>query len=310
MTATHTPARSTKSVKSSKSPNWGVRVGIGVLAIGVLAFAGTSVAGRLLDPPAQATPVVTPKPASGNQSGSGQTSSNGSGPLVSAGDIGQLHQIGAPVITDGQGASRWASMSDFLTFVLNDADGYWSNVFVAAGLPEPQTTYQFPAPGEAPASPCGTTSDSTAWYCSTDNTITVSQAFAVSIWDGSLVGPDHQKLDGPGGDFATAYIIAHEFAHSMQYKLGLTPANGYSAPATEQHADCWAGVWARHASDEGMLDPGDVAEGINGTWLVGDSSFQAGDHHGTSESREGAFITGFNAGTPRSCDAVLYNPGQ
>jgi len=214
-----------------------------------------------------------------------------------------LHRPGEYVAPE-QGTGSWSSMYQFLEYVVRDADSYWTGVSRAAGLADPQVTFTFPAPGESYASGCGATNDTTMMYCPSDDTIYFSQKMAYDLWTGTFVGPDGQHFNGAGGDFAVAYLVAHEFAHSIQAERGLTKAQ-YGTPRYEQHADCWSGAWARSALSRNLLDAGDVQEGLNGAYMAGDSQYANPEHHGTPQERVNAFWAGYSGGTPESCNGYL-----
>lgn len=213
---------------------------------------------------------------------------------------------------DETGATQWWSMEDFMYYVLVELDAYWSDVFARNGLPEPWVNFWFPAPGQVGTSACTDASgrpapigDRSLFYCPTSESIIVSQQAAYDIWTGVMVGPDGQQAGGLIGDFAVAMVMAHEFGHHIQDELGLFGA--FDTPTVEQHADCLAGVWTAAADQIGILDPGDVEEGMTAAWLVGDSAFDAQDHHGTSEQRVAAFVAGYAGAAPSACD--VYIPG-
>ncbi|ABD56788.1 KPN_02809 family neutral zinc metallopeptidase [Jannaschia sp. CCS1] len=126
---------------------------------------------------------------------------------------------------------------------------------------------------------------------------------------------------GAGGDFAAAYVIAHEVAHHVQNELGiLGEANRIRAASSqarsneisvmiELQADCFSGVWASRVTD--LLEPGDLDEALNAAERIGDDYLQAragravNPHtftHGTSEQRQRWFTTGYNTGDPNACD--------
>jgi predicted metalloprotease len=209
-------------------------------------------------------------------------------------------------------ATEWASMYEYLEFVVKDADRYWTSLLVGAGEPEPMVNYIFPAPGESYQSACTdtngnyvSTDDNSMFYCPADDTIYFSQSIATRLWDGTYVGPDGQQ-NVSGGDFVVAFLVAHEFAHSIQAELELNTA-GYSVPQREKHADCWSGVWAQQAERDGLLDADDLTEGWNGAWVVGDSYTESPDHHGTGEQRQEAFWTGYTSTVAADCDVYLTN---
>lgn len=206
------------------------------------------------------------------------------------------------------------TMTDFLTAVTQDVDAYWTDVFAAQGLAEPRVTYQWIPAGQSAASACqdagGTSGDDIAAYCSADDTISISEAFASRIYDGEL---DHalpgssQGYGGTAGDFAVAYIVAHEYGHQIQDELGLFEQYGSQLPtsAFELQADCFAGTWAKSAYDANRLEDGDVQEALDAALAVGDFNAEDPGHHGTPEEREQAWSTGFEAGDPQACNAYL-----
>jgi predicted metalloprotease len=207
------------------------------------------------------------------------------------------------------------TMEQFLTAVTGDVDAYWTRTFGDAGLPEPRVSYSWIPAGMTTASACGgeggsTMGDSAAAYCSADDTIYISEKFATGIYDGSLDRALPGSSQGYGrtvGDFAVAYIVAHEYGHQIQDELGLFERYGNRLPtmAFELQADCFAGTWAHSAYAENRLEQGDVQEALDAALAVGD--FDAGDpgHHGTPEQREAAWNGGFESGDPSSCDRYL-----
>jgi predicted metalloprotease len=206
--------------------------------------------------------------------------------------------------------AQWLSMEDFMYYVLVELDSYWSSVFADNGLAEPWVSYYFPAPGEWNYSACTdgygnptVIDDTSLFYCPVSERIVVSQQIASDIWTGTMIGPDGQRAGGMIGDFAVAMMLAHEFGHHIQDELGLL--GQADTPTLEQHADCLAGVWTAAAERIGILDPGDVDEGLTAAWLVGDSAFDAADHHGTSDQRMAAFATGYSGGGPSACDGYV-----
>jgi len=129
---------------------------------------------------------------------------------------------------------------------------------------------------------------------------------------------------GAKGDFAAAYVVAHEIAHHVQDELGiLGKVNAVRARASEVaandlsvrielQADCLSGVWARHAADSfGSIDRGDVAEAMSAARKIGDDTLQRNAGrvpmpdsftHGTSAQREAWFARGLESGQIGSCD--------
>lgn len=203
------------------------------------------------------------------------------------------------------------SMSDFLTFVLTDVDEYWVRVFTEADLGEPSVSYAWPEPGEQVPSSCeadGYSDDNSAFYCVVDDQIVISQDFARRIWDGQVRANPDPATGNPSGDFSVAYVVGHEYAHSLQAELGLIRANGttvYAGWRTELHADCWSGIWANSAYQEGQLEPGDVEEAVETATLIGDYDYLDPRHHGDPQQRVDAFMQGYTSGVPDSCEFLL-----
>ena len=204
--------------------------------------------------------------------------------------------------------------SDFLTAITEDVDRYWTGTFADAGLDEPRVGYAWIPPGAAVQSACGSLDESAAAYCPGDDTIYVSERFADAIYAGALdraLPGSSQGYGGTVGDSAVAYIVAHEYGHQVQDELGLYDRYGDQVPtmAFELQADCFAGVWARSADDEGRLDAGDVHEALDAALAVGDFDTASPGHHGTPEQRRAAWGTGFQAGEPGSCTTYLQAAG-
>jgi predicted metalloprotease len=130
-----------------------------------------------------------------------------------------------------------------------------------------------------------------------------------------------ERLGAPG-DFAQAYVIAHEVGHHVQHLLGLSD-KVHAAPARAQQgahglsvrlelqADCLAGVWARDAEQRGKLDPGDIEEAMTAAASIGDDRLQKmargtvrpeSFSHGSSEQRARWFRRGHQAGDAAACD--------
>jgi uncharacterized protein len=131
-----------------------------------------------------------------------------------------------------------------------------------------------------------------------------------------------------GGDFAWAYVIAHEVGHHVQQQLGTSEevrrlqqeqggdANELSV-RLELQADCYAGVWARTVYKQGDLEKGDVREALRAAGAVGDDRLQRratgsidpdSFTHGTSEQRRSWFESGYADGDPNACDT--FSPDQ
>lgn len=204
--------------------------------------------------------------------------------------------------------------AQFVSVTLADTEEVWAEVFAS------QTGDTYTAPTlvlfkGATQSPCGgATAQSGPFYCPADNKAYLDTDFFVTL--------DRQL--GAGGDFAAAYVVAHEVAHHVQNELGiLGQANRIRAQVSEAEsneisvrielqADCLSGIWARYAQDRfESLEPGDIAEAMNAAAQIGDDTLQrnAGrtvqPHtftHGTSAQRQRWFQTGYQSAQIASCD--------
>lgn len=200
---------------------------------------------------------------------------------------------------------------DFMSAVLDSNQVFWSHE-----LPRLGTQYQ-PANlrlfRDAIQSACGFAEAATGpFYCPGDQRVYIDLGFFDEL---------KQRFGAPG-DFAQAYVLAHEIGHHVQNLLGTErklrqlqqsrpdQANALSV-RMELQADCYAGVWAQDYSRKGGLDPGDIEEGLGAAASVGDDRIQRmgggrvnpeGFTHGTSEQRSRWFNTGFQSGDPRQCD--------
>jgi predicted metalloprotease len=214
----------------------------------------------------------------------------------------------SPVVRSN-GRNEPQTIDEFMTGVLRSVDRYWTRTFEAAGLPEPRVRYEWIAPGGRSLTYCGTFArDMSAFYCPADDTIYVGQQFAADLYRGVLRGlPGESAGYGRAvGDFAVAYVLAHEYGHNLQQELGVFD-NSVSETARpfELQADCLAGTWAFSVYEEGLLEPGDLQEATDAALAVGD--FDAGNrqHHGTPEERRDALLAGFDSGDPSVCREFL-----
>ncbi len=208
-----------------------------------------------------------------------------------------------------RGRTGTTTIDAFLTDVLRDVDAHWTRVFAAARLPEPRVGYNWVAPGSFTLTGCGPPADdSVALYCPADDTIYVGQQFAADLYAGVLDGlpGEREGFGNAAGDFAVAYVVAHEYAHNLQQELGIfnnsvTP----NARPFELQADCMAGVWAYSVFAKGDLEPGDIEEATNAALAVGDFDVGNKQHHGTPQERRNALVSGFESGDPAVCRRYL-----
>ena len=226
------------------------------------------------------------------------------------GAVGASQLLGTAQAYD-DGSSEPQTMDQFLTSATKDVDAYWTKVFKDSGLPEPRVSYAWIPEGRTAASACddgsGAMGDSAAAYCPGDDTIYISEKFATDIYNGTLDSALPGSSQGYGrtyGDFAVAYIVAHEYGHQIQKELGVFD-QGLPTMAFELQADCYAGSWAKSAYDEDRLEDGDIQEALDAALAVGDFDTSAPGHHGTPEQREEAWTAGFEAGDPSACSSYL-----
>ena len=214
------------------------------------------------------------------------------------------------VTTRDMAGGTGGTVDDFLTLVITDVDEYWSEAYAASGYPAPYVTYWWTQPGEQLQTGCvdyqgnvSVTNDLTAEYCPEDDRIVISTAVASNLWSGGDVFG--RGADDRMGDFAVAYVVAHEYAHNVQDELGYytwADKHGLGVMDMELHADCYAGVWANSSYYEGELEAGDVEEALAtadrlGTYDASDPGF-----HGTPEQRVEAFSLGYNNGSAQDCN--------
>ncbi len=204
-------------------------------------------------------------------------------------------------------------MARFVSTVLADTEDVWKEVFAKAGA-----RYQEPRLvlfRDATATACGTGQSAMGpFYCPGDQTIYIDLDFYETL----------RKRLGAPGDFAQAYVVAHEVGHHVQNLMGITTkveqARGRASQAeynalsvrVELQADCLAGFWAQHADKaRGILENGDIAEAMNAAARIGDDALQrAGGGavvpdsftHGTSAQRQRWFNNGLNGASIKDCD--------
>jgi len=202
---------------------------------------------------------------------------------------------------------------EFVSVVLADTEEVWGSIFANSGLDYDQP--QLVLYSGVTTSACGMANAAVGpFYCPGDQRIFLDTSFFATL---------DQRL-GAGGDFAFAYVIAHEVAHHVQNETGVlgqvneqrarlpqAEANRLSV-RIELQADCYSGLWARHAERRfGSLEPGDIDEAMNAAAAIGDDALQRASQgqvvpdsftHGTSEQRQRWFHRGYESGDPQSCD--------
>jgi hypothetical protein len=233
-------------------------------------------------------------------------------------DAGKLLEVlggaGAPMVQSAPPVATQASdeLAQFVSVVLADTEDAWSSVFSKYGsrYAEPNLVLFT----DAVESACGMNTAATGpFYCPGDNKVYLDLSFLEQL-----------RRFGAHGDFALAYVIAHEVGHHVQSllgterevrrlqgRLGRADRNAVSV-LMELQADSYAGLWARQADQtRGILDEGDLEEALNAAASIGDDRLQRmsgrrvqpeGFTHGTSAQRSQWFRTGFNSATLEACD--------
>ena len=217
--------------------------------------------------------------------------------------------------TSGTGSACQASPAnakacDFSRAVLASTEDVWKTKFQQGALPDYGGA---PGPYEEPTlvvysdavatGGCGNaTSDAGPFYCPGDRKLYIDPTFYEVM---------EQRLKAPG-DFAQAYVIAHEVGHHVQNLIGLTrsqPAGetkNQVSVRVELQADCLAGVWGYSAKASLHINEDDLKEALNAAHAIGDDALgqsNSNDYtHGTSAQRIRWFRRGFDAGDPRQCD--------
>ena len=208
----------------------------------------------------------------------------------------------APVADAGE-----EQMVQFVSFVLDTAQASWHSLI--PGYQDARLVLF----REGVQSACGAASAASGpFYCPGDQRVYIDLSFFDQL----------DRQFGAPGDFAQAYVLAHEIGHHVQNLTGTeramrnavqrNPAAGNQlSVAMELQADCYAGVWAHFAAREGIIEEGDLDEGLGAAAAVGDDRLQKMSTgrvnpesftHGSSADRKAWFTKGLTSGDPRSCD--------
>jgi predicted metalloprotease len=215
-----------------------------------------------------------------------------------------------------QSTAEEEQLVDFVSFVLDDVQGTWAQITPSLGTPyQPAKLILF---RDMVESACGfAESASGPFYCPGDQNVYVDLGFYDALRDGF----------GAPGDFAQAYVLAHEIGHHVQRILGIEQqvrrAQQQSPEAMnelsvrlELQADCFAGVWGHSAGQRGVLEPGDLEEGLQAAAAIGDDRIQKMSRgrvmpeswtHGSSEMRQQWLRRGLETGDCRQCDTFSGN---
>ena len=202
---------------------------------------------------------------------------------------------------------------EFVARIVGDTEDTWSRIFQQMSRSyEPAKLVLFE--GRVKSEACGLASSAVGpFYCPGDGQVYLDLSFFQEL---------KSKFGAPG-DFARAYVIAHEIGHHVQNVLGIAEkvqqrrarasqdAQNALSVRQELQADCFAGVWGFYARQRGLLEPGDLESGLTAAAAIGDDRLQrqsAGQvrpesfTHGSSAQRVRLFRKGFESGDPRQCD--------
>lgn len=230
------------------------------------------------------------------------------------GDPSDVIQTAPTTQGEYQGSAEEEELAEMVAVVLRDTEDVWNQVFPAqAGRDYVEPKLVLFTGGVQSA--CGTASSAMGpFYCPLDSNVYIDLGFYRQL---------EQQFGAPG-DFAQAYVVAHEVGHHIQNQLGiagqvqaarqrLSQEDGNALQVRmELQADCYAGVWGYHAQQmKNILEPGDVREALGAAAAIGDDTIQRRTQghivpesftHGTSEQRMEWFQRGFQTGQMGQCD--------
>lgn len=212
-----------------------------------------------------------------------------------------------PVVGDEVDVNNDDMLVDFLSVVLAETEETWSSIFAQLGRTyKPPTLVVY---DNSTQSACGTgTSETGPFYCPADQKVYIDVSFFRDL------AANYRA----SGDFAIAYVLAHEVGHHVQYLLGITQQIEQQRGQISQtdmnrltvrlelQADYLAGVWAHDADQENLLTPGDLEEAMTATAAIGDDRLQKQAQgyvvpdsftHGTSAQRTNWFMKGYRIGS-------------
>jgi predicted metalloprotease len=213
-------------------------------------------------------------------------------------------QLGAPAggtdpsVVQGTEGAADDEDEDFMRAVMNDLNIAWSELFADENLTYETTSLVLFT--DAVSTGCGQASAATGpFYCPPDRLAYIDLSFFDEL----------RTRFGAPGEFAEAYVIAHEVGHHVQNLLGVLEArrSNEDSVRVELQADCYAGVWANGVFEQGDLEDGDIEEALGAAAAVGDDRIQPGSSpeswtHGSSEQRMRWFQAGYRSGDPDACD--------
>ena len=217
----------------------------------------------------------------------------------------------APGVAETTGATVNDEGRQFVGYVLDDAQKTWQQLFAKDG--RKYRNAKLVLFSEATSTACGYGQAATGpFYCPSDERVYIDLSFYDEL----------ARRFGARGDFAQAYVIAHEIGHHVQNQLGVAAAvrrlkkterEGETSASVrlELQADCFAGIWAHSTETRGLLEPGDVEEALTAASAIGDDRLQKQSRgvvtperftHGSAEQRSRWFRRGYERGEIDACD--------
>lgn len=233
---------------------------------------------------------------------------------LAGGGLGpSLSPQSAPQVNRQTGtAGKSDEMKEFMSVIMGSTEDIWTQIFKGYGKEYPLTKLNL-FTGQV-RSACGTaTAASGPFYCPGDSQVYIDLSFYQTLAD----------QFGAKGDFAQAYVLAHEVGHHVQNVIGVLPEFNRmrrsmgklevnkTSVKVELQADCFAGVWGHYVEQQGWLDRGDLEEALVAANQIGDDAIQRKTqgyvvpesfNHGTSAQRKRWFGRGFESGRIESCD--------
>lgn len=213
--------------------------------------------------------------------------------------------------------ARQDEMTEFVATVLAETEDVWNGIMQSQGFDYPEPTLVLFS--GAVSSACGNASSASGpFYCPGDQKVYIDLTFFDEL---------AQRFKA-SGDFAQAYVLAHEVGHHVQNLIGVLPQfnkmrQGMSQTEQNQmsirvelQADCFAGIWGHFTAQKGLLERGDLEEALNAAQQIGDDTIQRRTqgyvvpesfNHGTSVQRKEWFSRGFETGRLEDCD-TFNNP--
>ncbi len=224
-------------------------------------------------------------------------------------------QVGSSSVC--QASAENGAACDFSRVVLASTEDVWAPIFAQQAMPSygaAPGSYQNPTlvvfANAVSTEGCGSATSAVGpFYCPGDGRLYIDPSFYDVM---------EQRLRAPG-DFAQAYVLAHEVGHHVQNLIGSNRVHvqgeteNQSSVRVELQADCFAGVWGRSARSSLQITDEDLGEALTAAHAIGDDSLGQSDErrftHGSSEQRKRWFRRGFESGDARQCDTFNTNGG-